>query len=259
MTMTNDGIARSAERHRIDEVYRRYERDRSDGWDLANPGNLAIEQERDAAVLASLQDGAGAATGAVLDLGCGYGAMLSRLEQAGFDPARLFGAEILFDRCRVVRSKQVDTRVVQVDGLTLPFRSDGFAAVVAMTVFSSILDDAVAVTVAAEIDRVLAPGGSLHVYDMAVRSPGNPNVRPVSEAGLRRLFAGYETTTRSLTVLPPLARRLGPGTDRCYGILGRIPLLRSHRLHRLTKPGTNTDTCTAGRSAEAGFGRTGVV
>ncbi len=233
MTIIDDDVQR-VEHHRIKEVYDRYEGGRGAGWSAENPGNRLIEQERNRAIVDSLRSSG--TTGPILDLGCGYGAMLDELTAAGFRSERLFGAEILFDRCRRVRSGQADGRVVQVDGLTAPFRSGSLDAVVAMTVFSSILDDGIVTAVASEIDRVLRPGGSLHVYDMAIPSPWNPNVRRVSEKGLAHRFAGYESTSRPLTVLPPVARRLGRRTDDWYLRLSRLPLLRSHRLIRLTKP-----------------------
>jgi len=50
-------------------------------------------------------------------------------------------------------------------------------------------------------------------------------------------FAGYEVQLRSLTLLPPLARRLGPWTEALYPLLGLCPWLRTHLVGLLIKPG----------------------
>jgi hypothetical protein len=44
---------------------------------------------------------------------------------------------------------------------------------------------------------------------------------------LLRAELGEDVVVRSLTLLPPLARRLGP---RAYRTLAAVPALRSHRL-----------------------------
>ena len=50
------------------------------------------------------------------------------------------------------------------------------------------------------------------------------------------LFAGFRGHWTSLTLLPPLARRLGPLTPFAYPALAAIAPLRTHLLGVLIKP-----------------------
>ena len=52
---------------------------------------------------------------------------------------------------------------------------------------------------------------------------------------LIRLFPGCGMRARSLTLLPPLTRRLGRWTEALYPILARVPFLRTHNLTCLKK------------------------
>ena len=75
------------------------------------------------------------------------------------------------------------------------------------------------------------------VYDMRRRSPGNPNVHPVSAEDIRRWFPRAPMRMTTITLAPPIARRLGR-TPWLYGPLSRIPLLRTHAMYVLRRPGT---------------------
>jgi hypothetical protein len=108
--------------------------------------------------------------------------------------------------------------------------------VLAVTVFSSIFDTSMAANVAGEIERVLRPGGALLWYDFRYDNPSNRDVHGVRELEVRRLFPGLDGRLLGLTLLPPLARRLGPMTAVAYPILSRLPPLRSHLLGLLQKP-----------------------
>ena len=55
-------------------------------------------------------------------------------------------------------------------------------------------------------------------------------MQAIGRAELRRLFPGCSVQTASLTLVPQVARRLGPATDRLYGPLSAVPLLRTHLL-----------------------------
>jgi hypothetical protein len=79
---------------------------------------------------------------------------------------------------------------------------------------------------------VLAPGGRLVVWEPRVPTLGNRVTRLVRPAELEGA-TGVVAARRSLTVAPPLARRLGP---RWYARLARVPALRTHRLLVLERP-----------------------
>ena len=98
----------------------------------------------------------------------------------------------------------------------------------AATVFSSILDDRLAGAVAREMLRMVTTTGRILCYDTRYPNPGNSRTRAVGARALRQLFPGTAMRLTAVTLLPPLARRLGALTPVAYGTLHALPLLRSH-------------------------------
>lgn len=172
----------------------------------------------------------------ILEIGCGTGRELARLLAWGAGPSNLYGVDLLPDRIAEARAAYPDFHFDQQNAEALRFADGSFDLVLIMTVFSSIQDDRMARKVAGEIDRVLKPGGLVAWYDFRYRSPGNLHVHPVSRAGIHALFPTYAIDLRSATLIPPLARRLGPLTSVVYPFLGGLPVLRSHYLGVLVKP-----------------------
>lgn len=199
----------SLERRRLSSAYAGYAGTRR-RWSGANAGNAAIERERNEAVFSQLD-----LSGRILEVGCAAGGVLRRLEEAGASPDRLFGVDVRLDRLA-----QGKGSLVGADGAALPFPDAAFDVVVLFTVLSSIADDGVARRLAQEVDRVLKPGGAVAWYDMRRPNPLNRNVRPVL---FEDLF-DYDATARTITVLPPLARRLG----RLYPLLTKARFLHTH-------------------------------
>jgi hypothetical protein len=101
--------------------------------------------------------------------------------------------------------------------------------------FTSILDDTAAGRVAGEIHRVLRPGGAIGWYDFRLNNPRNRQVRGMTRALIEQLFPGYGWRLQTASLLPPLARRLGPCTGLLFPALVSIPLLRSHYVGLLIK------------------------
>jgi SAM-dependent methyltransferase len=118
----------------------------------------------------------------------------------------------------------------------IPFPDGGFDLVLTITLFSSIFDPKMASNVAREITRVLRPGGALLWYDFRYDNPSNRDVHGVTAAAARALFPGLQGELHGVTLVPPLARRLGPLTSVAYPLLGALPFLRSHLLGLLWKP-----------------------
>jgi hypothetical protein len=100
--------------------------------------------------------------------------------------------------------------------------------VLVFTVFSSILDIAMAKSVAQNIGRVLTSRGVVVWYDMRYPNPWNPAIRAMTKSRIRELFPSFELQLEASSLLPPLAYRLGQLTDRAYPLLAAIPFLRSH-------------------------------
>jgi SAM-dependent methyltransferase len=207
-------------------------------WDPRNRGNQAILAERRRLTRQLL-----AATGFLplggrraLEVGSGGGGELAWLLELGAAPADLVGVDLLPDRVAAARRSFPEIDFRQANAERLEFADGEFALVLAITVFSSILDGRMASNVAAEIVRVLAPGGALLWYDVRYDSVSNRNVRAVTVARVRELFPSLEGELRTLTLLPPLARRLGPLTPGAYPLLSAFPPLRSHLIGLLRKP-----------------------
>ena len=93
-----------------------------------------------------------------------------------------------------------------------------------------------AANVAHEISRVLKPGGAVVWYDFRYDNPQNRNVRGLGQQEVEALFPGHAASLRTVTLLPPIGRRLGPATGLLYPLLSAFPPLRSHLIGLLVKP-----------------------
>lgn len=225
---------------RIRAVYAEYVTDdgRRGRWDPGNPGNRAMRVERTKVARAMLTAHGLWPTGraTVLEIGCGSGSVLEDFRAADVSDDAVVGVDLL--ESRVAEAKRATgARVAVADASALPFPDVSFPLVLAYTVFSSILDDDVARRIASEVGRVLRPGGGCLVYDFRYPNPSNANTRRVGDREVSSYFDAHHES-RSLTVLPPVARRLGPLTGALYPMLAAIPVLRSHRFTLVLKPRT---------------------
>jgi glycosyltransferase involved in cell wall biosynthesis/ubiquinone/menaquinone biosynthesis C-methylase UbiE len=230
---------RFAEHTRIREVYRGYDASESEQRkrDAANPGvrlNAAGRWAvlREALLRASLRDGAN-----VLDVGCGAGGDLRRIaDEFGHLRPCLHGVDLLPERIELGR-RVIPEATLSVGGAEqMPYDDGQFDVLLAATVFSSILDDSIACALAREMARVVADGGVILCYDVRYPNFWNRNTRPIGRTELRRLFPGARVRLSAVTLLPPLARRLGPLTASAYHPLHAVGPLRSHYLAEIRVP-----------------------
>ncbi|HKB17745.1 MAG TPA: class I SAM-dependent methyltransferase [Candidatus Dormibacteraeota bacterium] len=225
------------EAERIAQAYRSRDQGAVRRWDLRNAGNRQILAER-RRLTTRLLDRAGwlpLAGRRVLDVGSGTGAELAWFREVGARDANLVGIDLLPERVEAARKSYPGLEFRAGNAERLPFPDSSFDLVVACTLFSSILDEGMAASVAGEIQRVMRPGGGLLWYDFRYDSPSNPNVRGVGARRVRSLFPNLTGELIGLTLLPPLARRLGPLTPAAYPVLVTIPPLRSHLCGLLRK------------------------
>jgi SAM-dependent methyltransferase len=172
----------------------------------------------------------------ILDVGCGDGGFLRRLVSWGAAPTLLSGVDLLPDRVATARRIEPCLDVRQADASALPFEDASFDQVYQLTVFSSILDDGMRQAVAREMARVLRPGGLVVSYDFRV-ARDRRNTRPLRAADLNSLFPGFAIDARRVTLIPPLARALAARSWLLCELLETVPLLRTHELVVLVKPG----------------------
>jgi SAM-dependent methyltransferase len=162
----------------------------------------------------------------LLDIGCGTGWWLERLAQRGVAPERLHGVELDPVRASAAAARVRGATVRYVDARTLPWADDTFAAAFLLLVLSSAGGRGASSVILADARRVVRPGGLIAVWEPRVPTPANRSTRRVTLAELRAAL-GVESTSCPVTLLPPLARRVGP---RAYRGLARITPLRTHRL-----------------------------
>jgi ubiquinone/menaquinone biosynthesis C-methylase UbiE len=226
-----------AETDRIAKAYRELEATAGSRWDLGNRGNQLnlAERRRLATSLLSAAGWIPMAGRRVLEVGSGGGSELAWLLELGAPPSMLVGVDLLPDRVAAARLTYPQLEFHAANAEHLDFPDGGFDLVMAFTVFSSILDSSMAGNVASEIQRVLKPGGGLLWYDFRYNSPANRHVRGVGAAQVRELFPALKGDLHTLTVLPPVVRRLGPLTSAVYPALATVPPLRSHLMGLLRK------------------------
>ena len=165
-----------------------------------------------------------------------YWCELAWLGELGAAHSQLVGVDLLPDRVAAAKREHPDIEFHVGNAEHLEFPDASFDMVMAFTVFSSIFDESMARNIAAEIVRVMRPGGALLWYDVRYDSVSNKNVHAVKATRLHSLFPTLHGELVKVTLLPPLARRLGPLTRLAYPVLTRVPPLRSHLLGLLRKP-----------------------
>ena len=146
------------------------------------------------------------APGQVLDLATGSGD-LARALAAACPAARIVGADFCLPMLDVAQGKAVP-RLVQADGLHLPFRDQSFDA---LTVAFGLRNMASWDGALREMGRVLRPGGLLLVMDFAL--PTSRVLRPLYRTYLHRVLprlaaaitgnaAAYEYLGESIEAFP---------------------------------------------------------
>lgn len=207
-----------------------------------NPSHLLMIHARERASLHLLRkEGVFPRAGTpCLEVGYGRLGALGSLISWGVRESDLHGIEMDPRRAAVAQAALPGADLRVGDARNMPWADGTFALVVTWTVFSSILNDGARKAVAAEIVRVLKPGGAVLYYDFAWNNPRNPNVRGVSGREVQKIFAGLKGSIRSATLAPPLARVVAPRSWLIATALDCIPFLRSHRVAVLVKNSQRT-------------------
>ncbi|MBV7539618.1 bifunctional 2-polyprenyl-6-hydroxyphenol methylase/3-demethylubiquinol 3-O-methyltransferase UbiG [Acidovorax sp. sic0104] len=166
----------------------------------------------------------------MLEVGCGSGGNLQDLLRLGATPGCLTGIELLPARAALARSLlPQDVTLLEEDAVHANVSPASQDAVLAFTLFSSLLDMAFRRQMAQTVWGWVAPGGGVLVYDFVVDNPRNPDVRRVPLQELQDLFPNAHLQSYRLTLAPPIARRLP-----AWMIAPASQLLRPLRTHRLT-------------------------
>lgn len=230
----------NSEISRIQNVYLR--RDRSpdkERYGIAEPGNVLRMEELHSRLqmLLAARIGPDLNEKRVLDVGCGSGYGLLQFIQWGASPENLFGVDLLHERIERARAScPSGVHLDCADASKLKFDNAAFDLIFQTTVFSSILDRDMRRRVAAEIMRVLKPGGCLLWYDYFVDNPLNREVRGVPKREITQLFPGYRVSLERITLAPPLGRLVARISPLVYHLFSAIPVLCTHYLGFIRKP-----------------------
>lgn len=165
-----------------------------------------------------------------LDLGSGELTLFEDISALGFDSARSIASDILLWRLLRGRDQKRGHNLVNASARQLPFGDESFDLISQFTMMTSILDSTLKKEISEDILRVLRPGGYLLWYDFRVNNPGNKNTRAIGAEELRELFSPLKANLKTITLLPPLARKIGLVSDRLLKFLNIFPMLRTHYL-----------------------------
>ena len=168
----------------------------------------------------------------VLDLGCGTGRALDWLKGRGEPAARLVGVDLVASR--LAEARRLGAPLLMADGARLPCRDGAFDLALALTTLSSMPSEAMRREAAAELLRVIRPGGAVICYELARKNPFNRETVALDEAALRALFAVADVRCRRVTLHPVVRRALFALGGRALAALdrldARVDALRTHVL-----------------------------
>jgi SAM-dependent methyltransferase len=204
-------------------------------WD--NPGYVLVMQSVERALLRALgYAGVSLAGARVLDVGCGSGYFLHRLQEYG--AGECHGIDLMENRIAAGRERYPALKLRVGSATELPYADGAFDLVTQFTCLSSILDDEVRLTVAREMRRA-ATGGWLLSFDMRGlclrrlalrrrRMCDSTQTVALDRRELSRLF-GEAAVLRRETLTFGLAELTGRH-PLLSAALGALPQLRSHLL-----------------------------
>jgi ubiquinone/menaquinone biosynthesis C-methylase UbiE len=202
--------ARSSELRRIREFYRRRERTVSaERYSNLDPAYLFqwTSLKEQASQLLAEKIAIPLSECRILDVGCGDGRWLNAFVELGAEPRNLLGIDLLSERINAAKQNCPSQIALHCnDASKLPFANVSFDILISFTVFSSILDSGLRISVADEMFRVLRPGGLILWYDFFLSKPWNRDVRGISSREVLTLFPRGRVSLRRMTLAPPIAR-----------------------------------------------------
>lgn len=221
----------SAESDRIRLAYAR--RNNHAQYSMFEPAHTLMVQERERKLLRLLASRGirSLKQSAILEVGCGTGFWLQQFVRWGAHPENLVGVDLLEERLAEARCKCAPgIKLLWQSAENLSGVGDKFDLILQSTVLTSILDRRMKHQVAAEMLRVLKPGGLIVWYDFHFNNPSNPDVRGIGKKEIHQLFPGCRIHLERLTLAPPLGRPLARISPTLYNIVSAIKPFCSHYL-----------------------------
>jgi SAM-dependent methyltransferase len=216
-----------AELERIRTAYEERDASADTPYRWTNAGYVGYMQDVERALLRALDDAGVQLAGArVLDVGCGSGYFLHRLQEYGAGECR--GVDLMENRITEGLERYPSLKLEVASATELPFESGDFDLVTQFTCLSSIIHADTRLAAAREMRRVAA-GGWILSFDMRrVRRSGPTPVVGLDDRNLRQLF-GEPKLLRRVTLRFDLAQVLGRH-QLIAQALAALPPLRSHLL-----------------------------
>jgi len=228
----------SSETVRITTEYDRRAREiPEDYYCLSRPANLMMHQQTLRSCLALLRRSSvfPLAGRRIADIGCGSGTWLLEFMRWGAEPSDLAGIDLIpgrIERARL-RIPQADLRTG--NATKVPWPEGSFDLVSQFMAFTSILEPAVKQAAAAEMLRVLKPGGVILWFDFRIDNPANRQVRGIRAPEIRSLFPECGIRLMSAMLAPPLTRLTAGWAWPLAEILHAMPFLRTHYAGLISK------------------------
>ena len=166
----------------------------------------------------------------MLDLGSGELFWTRQFLDLGITTQNCIAVDMLDWRLKSGRKEFGPIPAVTASASELPFQDESFDLVSQLTMMTSVLDQDLRREIAAEMIRVLKPGGYLLWYDFRYNNPANPHTRAIDFSELKSFYDPLPIKCERLTLLPPLARKIGGAGDQLLNLLHHLPILRSHIL-----------------------------
>ena len=218
----------------IKEVYKKWDARVGDRWAYYQRDVRFHTSEREwflSRLLHAKLGSDGLRSAKILDVGCGYGRILSTLVEWGASPSNMVGVELLPDRLEVARvncPREISWHLGELESLGLDCRFD---IVLAFTVLSSIVDKDDRGRLVRQMSEHLTNEGQLVIFDLRYNNPRNKNVSQVTRSEIVSSLPDRTVEQYTLGLLPPISRVLAPRSLLLTHVVARlIPFLRSHNL-----------------------------
>lgn len=196
------------------DVYRSYYTAKGDDRNnpLRNPGALFQNLAFDRSIVEALRGLHGdKRSWEILDVGCGSGFSLLRLLACGLDPERMHGIDISEERIARGRRRLPSLDLRQGDATAMDYPSNTFDLVMESTMFTQMMDEALAGAIASEMLRVVKPGSYIMLTDWRY-SYRRAGYRGLPRSRMSRLFGIGELASivhaKRGALVPPVGRAL---------------------------------------------------
>jgi len=170
----------------------------------------------------------------IADIGCGDGRWLLEFLQWGAVANHLHGVDLLPDRIAAAQQRAGNTNLILGNAACLPWRNHSFDLVTQFVVLSSVSDPAIRQKIAAEMMRVLRPGGHILWFDTQRNNPWNRAIHAITQGDLQILFPHCRIQAKRAMLVPFVARAVARRSWSLALALEKIPLARTHLVALIT-------------------------